>query len=182
MNSFRWIDYLRNKIRIASGNRVTIGKALKMSKTSIKIKGKGNHLIIGERVKLRSSNIEIFADNALVSIGAGTMIGHHCHISVLDHERRIVIGEECGLSRHVKVMCSDGHPICQNGKQINEARDIVLGDHIWIGDSVTILKGVRIGSGSVIGINATVTRSIPEASIAVGNPAKVVKENITWQP
>jgi acetyltransferase-like isoleucine patch superfamily enzyme len=52
---------------------------------------------------------------------------------------------------------------------------IVVEDHVWIGHSSTILAGVRIGIGSIIGACSTVTRDIPPFSIAVGSPAKVVK-------
>ena len=78
-------------------------------------------------------------------------------------------------------MTSDGHPIFQNNVRINFAKDILIEKHTWIGDNVTILKGVHIGEGCVIGINSTVVKDIQAKSVAVGNPAKVVKENIEWK-
>ena len=88
----------------------------------------------------------------------------------------LTIGEELMLSRNVKIMTSDGHPIYQNGMVINDAKDISIGKKCWCGDSVTILKGVSIGRGSVVGINSTLTHFIEENVVAVGNPAKVVVE------
>lgn len=85
------------------------------------------------------------------------------------------------LSRNAKLMTSDGHPILKDGKIINNAKNITLGDKVWIADDVVILKGVEVGSSSVVGIGSVLTKSIPSNSIAVGNPAKVVKENITWE-
>lgn len=52
---------------------------------------------------------------------------------------------------------------------------------VWIADNVTILKGVTIGKNSVIGINSVVTKNISDNSIAVGNPAKIVKTEIHWE-
>ena len=52
---------------------------------------------------------------------------------------------------------------------------VVIGDNVWIGESVMILPGVEIGRGSIIGAGAVVTKNIPEFSIAVGNPARVIK-------
>ncbi|MBJ6926979.1 acyltransferase, partial [Vibrio cholerae] len=49
-----------------------------------------------------------------------------------------------------------------------------------LADNVTILKGVDIGSRSIIGINSTVTKSIDQYCIAAGNPAKKIKDNINW--
>lgn len=69
--------------------------------------------------------------------------------------------------------------------------DTVIGNDVWIGQNVTIMPGVHIGDGAIIGSNATVAKDIPPYSIAVGNPAKVVKkrfddelieylENLKW--
>jgi maltose O-acetyltransferase len=48
-------------------------------------------------------------------------------------------------------------------------------ENVFIGSGVRILKGVTIGSGSVIGSGAVVTRSVPERSVAAGNPARVIR-------
>jgi acetyltransferase-like isoleucine patch superfamily enzyme len=53
--------------------------------------------------------------------------------------------------------------------------DIVIGHDVWIGQNVTVLSGVSIGTGAVIGANSLVTKNIPPYSIAVGNPAKVLR-------
>ena len=60
---------------------------------------------------------------------------------------------------------------------INER--VILEDNVWIGDNVTVLPGVTIGKGSIIGSNAVVSKSIPPYSIAVGIPARVIKQ---WNP
>ena len=120
-------------------------------------------------------------NNCTIEIGAKSMIGDNCYLSAKEERTNLIIKEDCGLSRNVKVMTSDGHPIFQDSVRINPARDIVINKHTWIGDNVTILKGVSIGEGCVIGINSTVVKAIPARTVAVGNPAKVVKENITWK-
>ncbi|MCU7937763.1 MAG: CatB-related O-acetyltransferase [gamma proteobacterium symbiont of Bathyaustriella thionipta] len=53
--------------------------------------------------------------------------------------------------------------------------NVVIGNGVWIGDSVILLSGVHIGNGAVIGAGSVVTKSIPDYAIAVGNPAKVIK-------
>jgi acetyltransferase-like isoleucine patch superfamily enzyme len=58
-------------------------------------------------------------------------------------------------------------------------RDVVIEDDVWIGARVVILKGVTIGRGSVIGAGSVVTKSIPPYSVAVGNPAKVIRSRFT---
>ena len=56
------------------------------------------------------------------------------------------------------------------------ARPITIGDDVWIGGNVTVLPGVAIGSGRVVGGGSVVTRSIPPGVIAAGNPARVIRD------
>jgi len=53
---------------------------------------------------------------------------------------------------------------------------VVIGNNVWIGDNVTILPGAGLGDGAILGAGAVLTANIPPYSIAVGNPAKVVKK------
>ncbi len=182
MSGFTLIHRLRNKLRVDTGNMVSIGTGVTMSQCRVLIRGKGNRLIIGNGSTLRATTLEIIGEQCTLEIGPNCMIGHHCYLSAKEQGVRLTIGDDCGLSRHIKIMTSDGHPIFSQGMRINHAKDIVIGNHVWIGDQATILKGVTVGDGSVIGIGSIVTRSIPEAAVAAGNPARVVKEHVTWQP
>lgn len=60
-------------------------------------------------------------------------------------------------------------------------KDILIEDDVWVGARVVILKGVTIGRGSVIGAGSVVTKSIPPYSVAVGNPARVVRARFTQE-
>ena len=92
---------------------------------------------------------------------------------------QIEIGEDCAISDNVSIHDSDSHIL--NGEKDRVSAPVVIGDHVWIGKNVTILKGVTIGDGAVIGAGSVVTKSIPAGCLAVGNPARVIKENITWE-
>ncbi|TPX44050.1 hypothetical protein SeLEV6574_g04733, partial [Synchytrium endobioticum] len=56
------------------------------------------------------------------------------------------------------------------------AHPVTVGDDVWIGGNVVILPNVKIGEGAVIGAGAVVTKDVPPYSLAVGNPAKVIKQ------
>ncbi len=61
-------------------------------------------------------------------------------------------------------------------RHLFDTQPVFIGDHVWLGEKAIVLKGVSIGSYSVIGAGAVVTKSIPEWSIAVGCPARVVRQ------
>lgn len=60
-----------------------------------------------------------------------------------------------------------------------EEKPVVIGDDVWIGSRVTILPGVHIGEGAIIGASSVVTKDVPAYSIVGGNPAKVIKSRKT---
>lgn len=92
-------------------------------------------------------------------------------------------GVDCMFSSEVILQTSDQHGIVDLETGAFTQADYAethVGDHVWIGRRVTLLPGSRIGSGSVVGTCAVVPGSIPENSVAVGVPARVVRENVSW--
>jgi acetyltransferase-like isoleucine patch superfamily enzyme len=55
---------------------------------------------------------------------------------------------------------------------------VIIGNNVWIGDKATILPGVTIGDGAIIGANAVVTKDVPPYSVVVGNPARIIKKGV----
>jgi acetyltransferase-like isoleucine patch superfamily enzyme len=95
-----------------------------------------------------------------------------------------VIGDDflCGANTHITD--NSNHKIFDmtTGERISVAkRPITIGQHVWLGLGTSILKEVNIGHNSVIGARSVVTKDVPSHCIAVGNPAKVIKENIDWK-
>lgn len=98
------------------------------------------------------------------------------NFTVLD-EAPVVIGDDCFIGPNVSIYtaCHSTNPEERNTRQ-EWAEPVTIGNNVWIGGSVTILPGVTIGDNCTIGAGAVVTRNIPANSIAVGNPAKVIRE------
>jgi len=91
---------------------------------------------------------------------------------------KITIGEGATIARDVVIRDYDGHTIEIPNYQI--AKHITIGKHVWIGNRAMILKGVTIGDGAIVGAGSIVTKDVPAGAVVVGNPAKVIKENIKW--
>lgn len=172
---------LFNTLRVRSNNALDIHPDSKIKGCRIVIKGSNNRLEIAQGCNLRGVLIEINGENCLIRIERDTIIGEDCYLSSREKGTQLTIGSDCMFSRNVKIMTSDGHDILQGQQRINPAQSIHIGDHVWLADNVTVLKGVNIGEGSVVGINSTLTKSIAGQQIAVGSPAKVVASDVTWR-
>lgn len=87
------------------------------------------------------------------------------------------------FSSGVLIQCPDQHGIVDldTGEILNRERNTVkLGDHVWLGRNSTLVRNSGVGDGSIVATGSIVTSVIPEKCIAVGVPARVIKENRTW--
>lgn len=90
---------------------------------------------------------------------------------------KVIIGDNAFIAPNVSIYTA-GHPIHPQSRNsgYEYGLDIVIGDNVWLGGSVSIMPGVHIGSNVVIGGGSVVTRDIPDNVLAVGNPCRVVRE------
>jgi maltose O-acetyltransferase len=109
---------------------------------------------------------------ARVSIGDDTFVNYGSLISAYKH---IEIGHHCLLGHYLTLLDNNEHDVEQLEVPAPSA-PIVIGDHVWIGSRVIILPGVSIGHGAAVGAGSVVTKSIPPRCLAVGNPARVLRE------
>lgn len=86
----------------------------------------------------------------------------------------VMMGEDCIIITRNHQHASSNIPMMQ--QRFEAERPVIIDDDVWIGDRVTILPGVHIGTGSIIAAGAVVTKSVPCYSIAAGVPAKVIKK------
>jgi acetyltransferase-like isoleucine patch superfamily enzyme len=103
-------------------------------------------------------------------------IGMGAHISAARQvviEEYVLLGRNVYISDHAHAYENITLPISQQG--INRIAPVTIGRETWLGENVVVLPGVTIGKHCVIGANSVVNRSIPDFSVAVGAPARVVK-------
>jgi acetyltransferase-like isoleucine patch superfamily enzyme len=92
---------------------------------------------------------------------------------------RIEIGEDVAIADSVTIRDSDNHVVTTNPDYVM-TKPVRIGNHVWVGMNVMILKGVSIGNGAIIAAGSVVTRDVPERCLAAGVPARVIKENVEW--
>ncbi len=162
-----------------NGNFYLNSNVFKGSKAECYLKLQENATLnVNGRFKLfYGATIQLFK-NASLTLGSGYINSN----SVIACCNKIVIGDGAAIARNVYIYDGDHHSIVDDeGNILNKSKSINIGNRVWIGVGAIILKGVNIGDGSIIGAGAVVNKDIPANCIAVGNPAKVVKENIRWK-
>jgi acetyltransferase-like isoleucine patch superfamily enzyme len=131
-------------------------------------------IIIGERVQIyshRARTVLTVRDGGTLRIGDRAFINYGTDIAATG---AITIGADCLIGTHVSILDNDFHEVTQRDK-VPEPRPVVIGDHVWIGNRAIIMPGVTIGEGAVVGAGSVVVRDVPARSVAVGNPARIVK-------
>ena len=145
------------------------------SRTVLDIQGK---IIFNGKAKIgHGSKLSVYGT---LEIGDRFQISAESSIICRKH---IKFGDGNLLSWENIIMDTDHHHIYNfNHKKINENREIVIGDNVWIGCRNMILKGTKIGNNIIIGSNSTIVgRLTQENTIIAGNPAKIIKENVYWK-
>ncbi len=106
-----------------------------------------------------------------ISLGRRIFINSGCKFQ---DQGGVAIGDDC-LIGHNAVMATLNHDLAPNRRADIHPAPIVIGRNVWIGANVTILPGVTIGDNAVIAAAAVVTKDVPDNSIVVGSPARVVR-------
>jgi len=163
-----------------SGNSITVEAGTDLKTSLIEMRGHNIAIHIGAKCMLQG-RFQCRSRDAVLRIGARTT-AMNAFVS-LHEPGTIAIGEDCMFSSEVRMDVSDMHSILdrETGARINPARDIAIGDHVWLAHGVMVGKGATIGSGAVIGAKSLVLGTIPENVIAAGTPARVLRENVEWR-
>jgi acetyltransferase-like isoleucine patch superfamily enzyme len=175
----RWIipGVIRGILRaraFASRELVFLGKGVTIVK-----RGKDARILIGRGCRIADyCHLEVGA-TGLISIDTRTVIGSSTRIMAATHVR---IGARCMISWNCSIFDSIGHRMWLAGQdEAGIEAPITIGDDVWIGPYTIIMKGVEIGSNSIVGAGSVVRRSLPPNSLAYGNPARRVGQVDHWE-
>ena len=124
----------------------------------------------------RHVNIITWSDQYKVHLGKYNSIGRDCNFFLHANHRADWVTTTSQLLGPVTPEIADmhmnmGHPTCKG--------DIHVGNDVWIGATSTIMSGITIGDGAIIGAGSTVTKDVPPFAIVAGNPSKIVRYRFT---
>lgn len=163
-------------------NRIEIQQNARIANLKIVICGNGHKVTFGENVFFNSGMIivegltpgEVFIGRDTTCWGANI----HCM-----EGKRVILGKDCMLSDNLNLWGGDSHSVLdlQSRKRINPSADIIIHDHVWLGQGVTILKGVELAPDIIVANHALVTKSCKTSHCVLGGmPAAVIKTGVTW--
>lgn len=153
-----WSSYIGNPLRIDGGKNIYVGKNV-----SIKYKS----WIASKPLTGEEGSQLVFED--------GCVIGHFNHIyatkSIILH-KNVLTADRVYISDNLHGYENVAEPI--KNQPVIQNNIVEIGENSWIGENVCVL-GVKIGKHCVIGANSVVTKNIPDYSVAVGIPARIIK-------
>ncbi len=153
--------------------RLTLEQQARLERGLIWRVGAAGRVRVGAGACIREGT-ELKVDG-LLEIGPRSLIGAWNVLSVLE---RLSIGADCLLAERVSIRDHDhrfedpGQPIAAQGYRVAA---VTLGNNVWIGANVVLMKGVTLGDGCVVGANAVVTRSFGPGTVLVGAPARPLR-------
>jgi lipopolysaccharide O-acetyltransferase len=136
----------------------------------------GTGVFVGSHSWLQSIEDPAGGGAPALEIGDGVSISGMAHITAARSVRlgaNVLLARNVFISDHNHRFDEIGAPVLDQG--IQPPRSVVIEDGAWIGENVVVLPGVTIGRGAVVGANSVVSSDVPERSVAVGAPARVVR-------
>lgn len=109
-----------------------------------------------------------------IEVGKNFFANYNC--TIID-VAKVKIGDNCQMAPNVAIYTAGHplHPVARNS-MYEYGISVTIGDNVWSGGNTVIMPGVHIGSNTVIGAGSVVTKDIPDWSVAVGNPCRVIKK------
>jgi len=167
--------YIQDGVEFIGTSCIEIGDKVHIFR-GVRINGQGqnNRVYLGPGVSLQRGVDIGSLENTQIEIGESTYIGPYTCIAGPGH---IKVGKDCLIAAHTGI-AANNHKFADLEQAIRQqgltTEGVVIEDDCWLGYKVSVLDGVTIGQGSVIGAGAVVTKDIPPYSVAIGVPARVV--------
>ena len=160
---------------------VKIGGNTSLKACTFVFKGRNNKIVVGDNVRLTGVTFWFEDDGNEIIIGDNTTMEGNNQLAACEGTK-IIIGQDCMFARNVNLRTTDSHSIVDgDGKRLNPGKDIIIGNHVWIGTDVLVLKGTCIPDNCIVSAKALVAaHEYEQNSIIGGVPAKKIKCDVNW--
>jgi len=165
------------RIRVRRGGAFLIGIDQNHPRTSLLEIASGGLLSCDGIVSVCRGAKMVIGSAGSLSIGGGTYFNDGCTVMAFDHSS---FGSGCAIAWNVTIVDTDMHRVVRDGEVSSPQRGYHIDNDVWIGAHAIILKGVTIGSRSVVAAGAVLSQDLPIGSLAAGNPARIVDHDVTW--
>ena len=175
---------LAKTAKININGLLTIGRKDKFPKSKLETR-----IFMGENAIFNIfGEFKIDADCEIIIFNGAEFTIHGNKLSVSDANSglRIICGEkielmpDVGIGRNVVIRDTNGEHY-MNTAGYRATRPVIIGEKAWLCESCTIMPGVKIGRGGIVGAHSMVTKSVPAHALVSGTPAMVVQENVLWK-
>jgi len=163
---------IRGAAKISIGNNVAID-----DNCFLDARGSGGRIVIGDNVIISGGTVLRTRDGGELRVGDGCSIGRSCQLGT---QSKLVLGNDILLAAYVYISAGGRHrfdgpetAIIKQG--LDPSQGVEIGDGCWLGARTTVLDGVAVGQGTVVGAHSLVTKSLPAMVVAHGTPARVTK-------
>lgn len=198
---------LNNKVIVVENGKEKIITGKKISGLDIHISGNNNTVKIEMPVNFSNSSIVISeSDNDYIHVKSSKYHVNNFHVNSRLHSNHslfidedfycngasvflretggnVKIGRDCMFASNIVIWTSDGHCIFDNDTKelLNKpVCGVSIGNHVWLGNSVNILKDSKIADNSVVALGGIVSKQFEEKNIIIGGVNKVLRRNINW--
>ncbi|PMI35239.1 hypothetical protein BCT30_21535 [Enterovibrio norvegicus] len=165
---------------IGNNNYILIEDNVSFKHTNIRLKGNDITLKIGKNVEFTGGLLSAFQNTTTIFEESSTFGNGEFTVA---EEKTLFVGKDCMFAHGYDIRTSDMHPIYSRatGERLNHGKDIYIGNHIWLGRNVTILKGSYIADDTVVGTGSVVCKKHDtEHCVISGSPAQLIKEDVVW--
>jgi acetyltransferase-like isoleucine patch superfamily enzyme len=168
----------RSRVQFSRGSRLYVGFGDFAAVPCSICLGRGAKFFINGTVQILPGTRVFVDDDACLEIGSQSYLNDRSTLMCFKH---IKVGSGCAISWNTNIFDGNVHELKVQGRQRPRSESVTIGNDVWIGAGATILPGVTIGDGAVIGAGSVVTSDVPSQVVVAGNPARVIREHVSWR-
>lgn len=164
------------------GNTLIVGDFARLKHCRFHFEGTGNTVRIESRCMCDHGEFWVEGSGNTISLGEHTALCGQIQLAALEGTD-IHIGADCLFADNIRIRTGDSHSLLKKGtrQRLNPAKSVSIGNHVWVGTGVTILKGASVADNCMVGAGSLITAQHKTGNcVLAGVPARELKQDIDW--